>query len=545
MTALPARRARTDARASSALLARQALSLHRRGQVESAVDGYRAALELDPRRPGIWFALGCAESARRARGEAVRCLRRALALRPAWPLAEYELGKALFGLGDVDRAAQLLERAASSRTAPDVRRAAASFLAVIIPGSSRADHAAVLEARRRFARLALPEPQRRPGPRRPGDHSSDKVRVGYVSAFFGSRNWMKPVWGVVNHHDRERFDVHLFADGPLPDSESGYDADPRDRVHRTTGLSNERLARRVARAGVDVLVDLNAYSAPERLGLYVLRPARFQVGWFNTYASSGIGAFDCVVGDDAVVRPGEERFFAERVRRVPGSYLAFSTLYPCPEVAPPPCLERGKLTFGSFCSHYKLTNDVVSAWASILRGAPGARLLLKNRALDDASTRVDLGRRFARRGVEAARLSFEGSAEHEVFLGAYAQVDVALDAFPYSGGTTTMEALWQGVPVLTFDGDRWASRTSSSLLLAAGLGDWVAPDRRGYVERAVALARARGTPGALAVLRKAMRERLRTSPACDSAGLARALESLYRELVAGDRPARRRVTSPA
>jgi predicted O-linked N-acetylglucosamine transferase (SPINDLY family) len=364
-----------------------------------------------------------------------------------------------------------------------------------------------------------------------GRSKTGKIRVGYVSAFFGSRNWMKPVWGVVNHHDRSTFEIHLFADRARPSSASGYHPDRRDVVHDITHLSNEAVARRVRRAGIDVLVDLNAYSVPSRLGLFVLRPAPVLVGWFNTYATTGIDAFDYVVGDDAVIPRSEERFYTERVLRVPGSYLAFSVLYPCPRVAPPPCLGQAALTFGSLASQYKITEPVVSAWSAILRGAPEARLLLKNRALDDASTRSFVLRRFVRNGVAPSRIVLEGSAEHTAFLRAYARVDIALDPFPYSGGTTTMEALWQGVPVLTHDGDRWASRTSRSLLLAAGLDEWCTPDLRSYIERAVALAQAPDTPRRLSTLRRSLRARLRDSPACDSAGLARSLEGLYRQIV--------------
>jgi protein O-GlcNAc transferase len=265
--------------------------------------------------------------------------------------------------------------------------------------------------------------------------------------------------------------------------------------------------------------------------VFARRPAPVIVGWFNSYASSGFDAFDYIIGDGAVVPAGEERFYSERVLRVPGSYLAFSVPYRCPPVAKPPCLDSHRITFGSFCSQYKITGEVISAWATILRAAPGADLFLKNRALDDESTRSLLLRRFAREGIARSRIRLEGSAEHEAFLRAYARVDIALDAFPYSGGTTTMEALWQGVPVMTYNGDRWASRTSRSILLAAGLDDWCMPDVAKYVERAALLARDPETPQVLSSLRSTMRERLRDSPACDSAGLARSLEELYRRVL--------------
>jgi predicted O-linked N-acetylglucosamine transferase (SPINDLY family) len=354
-----------------------------------------------------------------------------------------------------------------------------------------------------------------------------KLRVGYVSAFFGARNWMKPVFGVINQHDRARFEIHLLSDGDDPAENSGYQDHPDDRIWRTATISNEGLARRIVEVGLDVLVDLNGYSARRRLSLFMYRPARRQIGWFNAYAATGIPAFDWLVGDAAVLPPEEEEFYGERIHRVPGSYLAFTVGYPVPEVTPPPAIANGHITFGCLASAYKLTDATIEAWSRILRGAPHARLLLKNSRLDDASNRDAFLARFAARGIAAEQLQLEGGEEHFRFLKAYSRVDIALDPFPYNGGTTTTEALWQGVPVLSFDGDRWASRTSRSLLLAAGLPDWLKRDSTGYVAAAIDLALAPDTPNRLAALRASMRDRLLASPVCDCKMLCRELEALY------------------
>jgi predicted O-linked N-acetylglucosamine transferase (SPINDLY family) len=175
-----------------------------------------------------------------------------------------------------------------------------------------------------------------------------------------------------------------------------------------------------------------------------------------------------------------------------------------------------------------LTDAVLGAWAQILLGAPGTRLFLKNATLDDVSVRDDLMSRLVGRGIAAERVTLQGRSPHFDFLDAYRHVDIALDTFPYNGGTTTTEALWQGVPVLTFDGDRWASRTSASLLHAAGLADWVLADLRGTIDRAILLGSDPATPAMLATLRQGMRNRLLASAACDADGLCRAMESFYR-----------------
>jgi predicted O-linked N-acetylglucosamine transferase (SPINDLY family) len=513
----------------AALAVRHADALQLGGQPTLAAAEYRRALLLDPAAADGWNGLGCAELARGAYGETVRCLQRALALQPEWLDARFNLGKALFELGEVDAAVECYRAIVEAGPSALTDKALAT-IACIIPGAPAADNAIVLKARTSWAgkeaKALGPAGRRRPAPPTAGK----KLRVGYLSAFFGDRNWMKPVWAAVNHHDRARFEIHFFFDAKAPDPEGGYRDFAEDYVHDVGRAPNDGLADYIARCGIDILIDLNGYSHPSRLDLFMRRPAPVIVGWFNMFATTGIDSFDYIVGDDAVIPPAEERFYSERVLRVSSSYLAFNVLYPVPEVTPPPVVATGSLAFGCFCSQYKITDDTIAAFAAILHGASQARLLLKNRTLADESSRAAVQAHFLRHGIAAERVLMEGPAEHAAFLAAYERVDIALDTFPYSGGTTTMEALWQGVPVLTFNGDRWAGRTSRSLLLAAGLDEWCLGDRDAFVARAIALARSPTTPAELVALRAAMRDRLARSPACDGAALCRGLERLYEEI---------------
>jgi len=256
------------------------------------------------------------------------------------------------------------------------------------------------------------------------------------------------------------------------------------------------------------------------------RAVPLQISWANMYATTGFPTVDCVVGDPWTIPPEEERFCVERVRRVPLTYLAFDVFYPVPDVAPPPWAGIGHVTFGSLMSAYKITEQVIESWSKILRGVPRSRLLLRNRALSEASNRADFLARFAAKGIDATRLSLEGGGEHLDFLRTYDRIDIALDAFPYNGGTSTAEALWQGVPLLTFNGDRWASRTSRSILVAAGLVHWVAEDRAGFEAMAIRVGLA---PEALAESRAGQRAKVAASAACDTVGLCRALEEIFRQ----------------
>jgi protein O-GlcNAc transferase len=514
---------------NASILTRYADALSQGERVAEARDAYRRALALDKGQFQAWYGCGMAEFSSGAYADAIECLRHAVALRPRDTDTRFYLGKSLFQMGEVDAAIDELLLAAVGNDA-GIRRQALRQVAIIIPGSPSRGNGPILKARQKWARLE--EKSERPGRANLAKRAIEarKLRIGYVSSFFHHRNWMKPVWAMINQHDRSGFEIHLFADQGSPSAESGYQANPCDFIHAITDLSNNEAAGRISAAGIDVLVDLNGYSAPERLGLFTRRPAPTIVGWFNMYATTGIRAFDYIIGDASVVPREEERFYTERVLRVSGSYLAFSFLYPAPPVLPPPCLRTGRITFGCLAPQYKITDEVISAWARILGAAPAASLLLKNSFLDDRPNRAALHARFGRHGIAPERVLLDGSAEHYDFLDAYARVDIALDTFPYNGGTTTTEALWQGVPVLTFNGDRWVSRISRSLLLAAGLGDWVMPSLDAYIQRAIDLALSPATAAQVTELRGRLREKLVASPACDTAALCREIEAHYRHI---------------
>jgi protein O-GlcNAc transferase len=431
-------------------------------------------------------------------------------------------------MGDVSRAARHLERSVQLSDSINSWQS----LATLIPALPEADHRRILETRRTFARklatwtgTAWPVEDDRP----PLRHRDDPLRIGYVSAFFHNANYTKPVWALINQHDRSAFQIYLFSDSPPDAAMPCYQPHPADEVHDVRALDNERLASLVRSCEIDVLVDLNAYSFECRLGLFLRHPAPVNVAWWAMYATSGLPGLDYLVGDDEMIKPGEEAFYTERLVRLPLSYLTFRVDYPVPPVVAPPCVERGYVTFGSLVAQYKVTPQVLDAWCEILRRAENARLLLANQALKSLQNRAYVLEQFQRRGVNPERLTLHGPADHFTYLKHYDGMDIALDAFPYNGGTTTIEAVWQGVPVLTFDGDRWVSRTSQTLLRRSHLGEFVARDVNDMVERAVHWASQPDTPQRLAALRGDMRQKLSVSAACDTAGLARAMEQFYND----------------
>lgn len=494
-------------------------ALHGQGRLDDAIAEYERALLIDGGCHDAWYASGCAWLAKGLYPKALAGFDAAATLEPGNGAAHHNAGTAAFNLGLIDEAITRFRRALAARDNFLTRTA----IATLIPGSPAADHAAVLAARRSWFETHLPQT----AARHRAAASGERLRIGYLSSFFKSRNWMKPVWGLINQHDREAFDIHLFSDCAQSLC-MGYEPHERDTFHDISALSNRDAAARIEQSAIDILIDLNGYSAVTRLAVPAQRPAPIQAAWFNMFATSGMRCFDYLIGDPHVVTPDEERFYTETIVRVPGCYIPFRVAYPVPDVTGPPVLNAGYITFGCLASQYKITPAVVEAWSRILLRTPSSKLLLKNAALEHEMNREHLAGRFCQHGVTADRLEFEGPAEHREFLAAYSRVDIALETFPYNGGTTTAEAIWQGVPVLTFRGDRWASRQCSSIMLAAGLDAFVGRDVDDYVERAVRLADDPQSPAELAALRGGMRARLMASPLCDTAGFARSMEAAYR-----------------
>lgn len=495
-------------------------SFFRVGRVRDALPCLQKAAVLAPDRSDVWYRLGRCYEELREYVIGTRCYERASDRSGANGRVLYRLGRCQFYSGNADAAIRTLERAVAARS-----NRARTALAVAVPAAPAAGQIQIRSARADWAQ-AFPSLPPLAGPRsaRP---SHRPIRVAYLTSFAQFDNWMKPVWGLINHHDRRRIAVELFADASPDAFSSAYTRRPEDVVHDISRLSNHRVASLIAERDVDVLVDLNGYSRPDRLPVLLRRPAPMQVGWFALNATSALPELDYVIADPIVLPHGEESYYSERVLRVTTCWLPFEVHYVVPDIVPPPCSRGNVFTFGCLAPLYKITPEVMATWAEILRAAPETRLLLRNRELGAKGNCAYIVDVFAEHGVDEARLVLMGPADHREFLETYDRIDLVLDTFPYNGGTTTAEALWQGCPVITFPGDRWVARIGASLLKNGGLHDLVASDRAGYVERAVELACSTAAGARLLPRRMGMRDHLRRTPVCDLEGFARELEAIY------------------
>jgi protein O-GlcNAc transferase len=324
--------------------------------------------------------------------------------------------------------------------------------------------------------------------------------------------------------------------------QNGVADDPIARRYRTAArdwieidsLGDVALAG-VARAqGIDILIDLGGYGDGARMSACANRLAPVQIKWVGMQAhSSGLAEMDWFLTDRWETPDGFEPFYSEKLLRLPDGYVCYSPPPHAPDVVALPALTNGFVTFGCFNNLAKITPFVIAAWAEILRQVPDARLILKTHQFSDGPTAERYLADFAALGVGRDRIELRGSSGHRAFMGQYGDVDIVLDPFPYSGGLTTCEALWMGVPTVTIPREIFASRHSASHLSNAGLADWVTGSVQEYIDMAVA--RAADLP-ALAALRAGLRERTRLSPLCDAPrfgrGLGAALRHAWRECCA-------------
>jgi protein O-GlcNAc transferase len=265
---------------------------------------------------------------------------------------------------------------------------------------------------------------------------------------------------------------------------------------------------------IDILIDLGGYGDQGMMPLCAGRLAPVQMKWVGSQNhSTGLPDMDWFITDRWETPADLTQFYSERLLALPDGYVCYSPPAYAPDVGPLPALRHGFPTFGCFNNLAKITTAVIACWAGILRRIPDARLILKCHQCADDHTRARLHQDFAAHGIDPARIELRAASPHRDLLAEFNDVDIVLDPFPYSGGLTTCEALWMGVPTITMPGETFASRHSTSHMSNVGLPDWVAPDLAAYQDMAVR--RAADLP-ALATLRAGLRARMKASPLCDA-----------------------------
>ena len=501
-----------------------------RGNDDEAIGLYRKASSIDPRSPDPFLNLGIVLARTGRRREATEALRQALSLRPSHALAHLNLGRVLHDLGDTGEA-QHHFRAASDLD-PSLAEAHSAYLFSlahderISPQRCFEEHVRVgdlIEAPLRHSRRA---------------HENDRdpereLRIGFVSGDLLDHpvaNFVEPLWRAMRGG---RYVIHAYSNRHSDDPVATRLRALADAWVQVERMSDDEMCERIRRDGIDILVDLSGHTARHRLPVFARKPAPIQVSWIGYPGTTGLSTMDYRFARALDSSESFDKLFREKLIRFRSR--GFQPEAAAPEVNPLPALSKGAITFASFSRPSKIGEGVLSLWSRVLLAVPDSTLLIAG--IGEAEVQEKFRAAFGALGVPPERLSFRPRLPLLQYLALHHEVDVVLDTFPYSGGTTAYHAMWMGVPLLTLAGETLQQNQSSLIIKAVGLTDWIVDSADAYVARARAAAA--DLPG-LERLRSGLRERARAhfegSLDESRAGIDAALRTIWKRWCAGLEP---------
>ena len=530
-------------------------TLRAQGKSEAAVLQYERALTTSPGNAEVHKYLGDAFMDLGKLGEAVVQYQRAIVIRPDYAEAHNNLGNAYRNLGNLEEAVCEFKLALSLQ--PDNPTTLTNL------GTTLKDQGRLNEALAHFKRALALQPDlvaafdnllfchmydERLSPadlialhcqfndrygrvtpfrfcQKP-DREQRRLKIGYVSGDFRQHSVSSFFEPLLWAHDRRAMEIFCYAEVKANDEITQRLKGLADHWRVTVGLSDELVAAQIAEDDIDILVDLAGHTAGNRLPVFARKPAPVQVTWLGYPCTSGLSAIDYRLVD-SISDPDDEvqPVGTEKLVRLQPPFVCYGPPVDAPQPGRSPNLGGGPITFGSFNNPAKLSDATVAAWAKLLKRLPQSRLLLKGLPFADAATRRFYQARFGDHGVAAERIELMAKvSDASQHLALYRELDVALDPFPYNGVTTTCEALWMGVPVVTLRGTRHSGRVGATLLTSVGLEDLIAADVEAYVTIAAGIASdlVRRTE-----LRESLRPRMASSVLCDASRFARNVEAAY------------------
>ncbi|RQW85076.1 MAG: tetratricopeptide repeat protein, partial [Geobacter sp.] len=438
------------------------------GRVEESLQVYRKALEQDAENVQALVNLGNGLKEMGRLEEALSSYEKALLLQPEMPEAHYNLGTVY------QDQCRMAEAVACFRTTLELKpdhAVAHSNLLMNLQYDTAVTPEELLEESLAWERLQLAGTPVMP----PSGTTIDpdrRLRIGYVSGDLRRHPVGYFLEGVLACHDRKCFEVYCYANQSFGDDLTDRLRENADQWREIFGRRDDSVAGLIREDAIDILIDLSGHTARNRLLVFGRKPAPLQATWAGYVGTTGLSAIDYLISDPRETPEGTDHWYVESVMRLPDCYVCYSP----PEYAPPvntlPARRNGFITFGCFNNLAKINRPVMDLWIRLLQKLPDTRLLLATKALADPTISKQFRQSFDDGGV-SERVALSGPLPHPELLARYGEIDIALDPFPYSGGLTTLEGLWMGVPALTLGGDRFASRHSLSHLTAAGLPEFI------------------------------------------------------------------------
>ncbi len=499
--------------------------LVRLGDYDGAVSALEKAIALNPE---IALAHSNLSGALAKRGEydlAVSHARRAIAINPNSANGYINLGISLKGMGRVAEAVTAYDHAL--RCDPDNVTAHSNRLFAKLYATSIPPAEYFRDASAFGQRFAEPLLRRRPFP---NDRDPDRrLRIGFVSADLCAHAVARFLEPLLQHLDRAQFDLTAYMTRPTEDAVSLRLRDRFDAWHNIAGFSDDEAADLVEEHAIDILIDLSGHSAGHRLLVFARKPAPVQATWMGHPATTGLSAIDYRITDALHDLPDcSDAFHTETVWRLPG----VSATYQAPDTIPgvrhrPPFEDRGYVTFGVLNRFEKIGDRALEAWACILRELPDARLFMVVGGIEVPEIREQIEDRLSGAGLPLDRVLLHPRVTNSGYFELYHEIDIALDSFPYNGGTTSCETLCMGVPFIGLKGEQAAARTGVAVLTAVGLQELATDTPEEYAACAVALAR---DPDRLRAIRSGLREQVFASLLMNHARLAAEVGEAFRDM---------------
>ncbi len=495
-------------------------------QHEEGLEAFQKAVSLRPDYHEAYANMGNLHREAQFPDLAEQALLESIRLKPDFAAAHSNLGNAFFDQGKIDQAIE------SYKKGIDLGQDDQEFVPNYLFALNYAAKLSAEEIGAEHRRLCIQkyDALTKVSPAHTNTRDPNrKIRIGYVSPDF----WMHPVarfmLPVLQHHDRENFEIFAYYTRLLRD---GITEECKKRVdfwHDTYGKSDEEMATLIRNDQIDILVDLTMHSRDCKPGLFARKPAPIQVSYLAYAGTTGLEATQYRLTDIYLDPPDKPTpGFHEEPLRLPFCWWSFQ-LPPephvrMPEVEPPPCIKNGFITFGSLNNFVKVNLKTRETWAKIVAGVPGSRLLLH---MKESRIRNEVLQFFASHGVSSDRITIIGYQNGPDYIRSYHNIDIALDPFPFAGGTTTFDALWMGVPVVTLAGDRPVGRGGLSILSTLGHPEWVGHNLGDYVRVAQDLA---SNPRKLSTIRQNLRDEMKNSPLMDSPRFVREMEKHFHQI---------------
>lgn len=494
------------------------------GRQEEALAAYDQAVRLSPGHAQAHGSRGFILWELWRLYEALEAFKQSIALDNRSAEAHAGLANVLWELCYTDEAEHSYRRALKLK--PDYHEGHSNLL-FLLAATAKLDPDKLLAEQKSWDRIHGEEGRKRSlAARKTARGSTEgRLRVGYVSPDFRKHAVSYFFEPLLAAHDRSRFEIFCYASHPRQCSDSTTDRlrNLSERWRFVSDRDDEGLARLIHEDGIDVLVDLAGHTANNRLKTFTYRPAPVQATYLGFIGASGLANMDYWITDETLHPPDTPEQSVENIYRLHRCSFCYQPPAEAPAVSPRP-IDNDAVVFGSFCNLSKLTPELIETWSQLLHKLPKSRLLLMSKPLSELKTRQLVFDRFTPHNINLDRIFLQKIAPLEEYFTNYAKVDIVLDSFPRTGGTTTAEALWMGIPVITLAGQRYAERISASKLTAVGLKELITYSREEYIEKALLLAH---KPEWRAQLRANLRQNMAQSQLCDGESLARALEQAY------------------